>query len=57
MSEQEPRLPEVAEVPEVVDYPRGRRWATRLAAHSTAFSRRGTTVLRYRFPTVQRVPG
>jgi O-methyltransferase involved in polyketide biosynthesis len=51
----EPRLRLVEEIlltraPEVADYPRARRWLTRLAAHSTALSRRGTTVLHYRFP-------
>jgi O-methyltransferase involved in polyketide biosynthesis len=51
----EPRLRLVEEIlltrsPEVADYPRARRWLTRLAARSTALSRRGTTVLHYRFP-------
>jgi O-methyltransferase involved in polyketide biosynthesis len=36
--------------PEVAAYPPAIRLLTRLAARSTAVSRRGTTVLRYRFP-------
>jgi O-methyltransferase involved in polyketide biosynthesis len=35
--------------PEVAKFPSALRWFTRLAAHSTAVSRRGTTVLHYRF--------
>jgi O-methyltransferase involved in polyketide biosynthesis len=35
--------------PEVAEFPPALRLITRLAAHSTAWSRRGTTVLRYRF--------
>jgi O-methyltransferase involved in polyketide biosynthesis len=35
--------------PEVADFPPALRLFTRLAAHSTAWSRRGTTVLHYRF--------
>lgn len=51
----EPRLHLEQEIlltrePEVAQYPRALRMLTRLAAHSTALSRRGTTVLRYRFP-------
>lgn len=51
----EPRLRLVEELmltraPEVADFRRARRWLTRLAAHSTALSRRSTTVLHYRFP-------
>ncbi|WP_284744116.1 class I SAM-dependent methyltransferase [Amycolatopsis sp. RTGN1] len=39
----------LARAPEVAGYPAAIRWFTRLAALSTAVSRRGTTVLRYRF--------
>jgi O-methyltransferase involved in polyketide biosynthesis len=51
----EPRLRLAQEIlltrePEVAEYPPALRLITRLAAHSTAISRRGTTVLRYRFP-------
>lgn len=51
----EPRLQLAEEIlltrePEVAAYPAAIRLLTRLAAHSTALSRRGTTVLRYRFP-------
>ena len=51
----EPRLELAQEIlmtrePEVAAYPPALRLWTRLAAHSTALSRRGTTVLRYRFP-------
>ncbi|PSR68573.1 class I SAM-dependent methyltransferase [Nocardia sp. MDA0666] len=35
--------------PEVVDFPQPLRAATRLMSHSTALSRQGTRVLRYRF--------
>jgi O-methyltransferase involved in polyketide biosynthesis len=35
--------------PEVAEFPPAIRLLTRIAAHSTAISRRGTTVLRYRF--------
>jgi O-methyltransferase involved in polyketide biosynthesis len=35
--------------PEVAEFPTALRLFTRLAAHSTALSRRGTTVLHYRF--------
>ena len=35
--------------PEVAQFPPALRWFTRLSAHSTAWSRRGTTVLHYRF--------
>jgi O-methyltransferase involved in polyketide biosynthesis len=35
--------------PEVAEFPLGWRWYHRLAAHSTAWSRTGTIVLRYRF--------
>ena len=35
--------------PEVAEFPAALRLVTRLAAHSTAWSRRGTTVLHYRF--------
>lgn len=35
--------------PEVAEFPTALRLFTRLAAHSTALSRRGTTVLQYRF--------
>ena len=49
-----PRLRLVNEIlltrePEVADFPPALRWFTRLSAHSTAWSRRGTTVLHYRF--------
>jgi hypothetical protein len=49
-----PRLRLVREIlltrePEVALYPPTLRRFTRLAAHSTAVSRRGTTVLHYRF--------
>jgi O-methyltransferase involved in polyketide biosynthesis len=49
-----PRLRLVREIlltrePEVAELPAALRWFTRLAAHSTALSRRGTTVLHYRF--------
>jgi hypothetical protein len=49
-----PRLRLVREIlltrePEVALYPPALRRLTRLAAHSTAASRRGTTVLQYRF--------
>ena len=49
-----PRLRLVDEIlltrePEVAQFPPALRWFTRLSAHSTAWSRRGTTVLRYRF--------
>jgi O-methyltransferase involved in polyketide biosynthesis len=49
-----PRLTLVREIlltrePEVADFPLALRVFTRLAAHSTALSRRGTTVLHYRF--------
>jgi O-methyltransferase involved in polyketide biosynthesis len=55
----EPRLRLVEEIlltrePEVAAYPPIIRLVTRLAAHSTALSRRGTTVLRYRFPSALR---
>jgi hypothetical protein len=51
----EPRLRLAQEIlltrePDVAAYPTALRVWTRLAAHSTALSRRGTTVLRYRFP-------
>jgi O-methyltransferase involved in polyketide biosynthesis len=51
----EPRLRLAEEIlltrePEVAAYPPAIRLITRLAARSTALSRRGTTVLRYRFP-------
>lgn len=51
----EPRLRLAEEIlltrePEVAGYPPAIRLMTRLAARSTALSRRGTTVLRYRFP-------
>jgi O-methyltransferase involved in polyketide biosynthesis len=51
----EPRLRLAEEIlltrePEVAAYPPALRLLTRLAARSTALSRRGTTVLRYRFP-------
>jgi O-methyltransferase involved in polyketide biosynthesis len=35
--------------PEVAQFPPALRWFTRLSAHSTAWSRKGTTVLHYRF--------
>jgi O-methyltransferase involved in polyketide biosynthesis len=35
--------------PEVAEFPLALRLVTRLAAHSAAWSRRGTTVLHYRF--------
>jgi hypothetical protein len=35
--------------PEVAEFPLALRLFTRLAAHSAALSRRGTTVLQYRF--------
>ena len=49
-----PRLKLVREIlltrePEVAEFPLALRLLTRLAAHSAALSRRGTTVLRYRF--------
>jgi O-methyltransferase involved in polyketide biosynthesis len=49
-----PRLKLVREIlltrePEVAEFPLALRWFTRLAAHSAAVSRRGTTVLHYRF--------
>jgi O-methyltransferase involved in polyketide biosynthesis len=49
-----PRLRLVREIlltrePEVAQFPPALRRFTRLAAHSTAWSRRGTTVLHYRF--------
>ncbi len=49
-----PRLKLVKEIlltrePEVADFPLALRLFTRLAAHSAAWSRRGTTVLHYRF--------
>jgi O-methyltransferase involved in polyketide biosynthesis len=49
-----PRLHLVREIlltrePEVAEFPTALRLFTRLAAHSTALSRRGTTVLHYRF--------
>jgi O-methyltransferase involved in polyketide biosynthesis len=49
-----PRLRLVREIlltrePEVAEFPAALRLVTRLAAHSTAVSRRGTTVLHYRF--------
>ena len=49
-----PRLQLVREIlltrePEVAEFPLALRWFTRLAAHSAALSRRGTTVLHYRF--------
>lgn len=51
----EPRLRLAEEIlltraPEVAAYPPALRMITRLAGHSTAISRRGTTVLRYQFP-------
>ena len=50
----DPRLHLVKEIlltrePEVAQFPPALRWFTRLAAHSTAVSRRGTTILHYRF--------
>jgi O-methyltransferase involved in polyketide biosynthesis len=49
-----PRLKLVREIlltrePEVAQFPLALRLFTRLSAHSTAWSRRGTTVLQYRF--------
>ena len=49
-----PRLKLIKEIlltrePEVGEFPPALRLVTRLAAHSTAWSRRGTTVLHYRF--------
>jgi O-methyltransferase involved in polyketide biosynthesis len=49
-----PRLHLVKEIlltrePEVAQFPPALRWFTRLSAHSTALSRRGTTVLHHRF--------
>jgi O-methyltransferase involved in polyketide biosynthesis len=49
-----PRLRLVREIlltrePEVAGFPPALRWFTRLCAHSTGVSRRGTTVLQYRF--------
>ena len=49
-----PRLQLVNELlltraPEVAQFPPALRWFTRLSAHSTALSRRGTTVLHYHF--------
>jgi O-methyltransferase involved in polyketide biosynthesis len=49
-----PRLKLVEEIlltrePEVAEFPLALRLFTRLAAHSAAWSRRGTTVLHYRF--------
>jgi O-methyltransferase involved in polyketide biosynthesis len=49
-----PRLKLLEEIlltrePEVAEFPRALRVFTRLAAHSAALSRRGTTVLHYRF--------
>jgi O-methyltransferase involved in polyketide biosynthesis len=49
-----PRLRLVREIlltrePEVAQLPPALRWFTRLSAHSTSWSRRGTTVLHYRF--------
>jgi hypothetical protein len=51
----EPRLRLVEEIllaraPEVAAFPPLLRFVTRLVARSTALSRRGTSVLRYRFP-------
>ena len=43
--------------PEVAEFPPALRRFTRLAAHSTTWSRWGTTVLRYRFQTVRQLPG
>ena len=50
----DPRLHLVKEIlltrePEVAQFPPALRWFTRLSAHSAAWSRRGTTVLHYRF--------
>jgi O-methyltransferase involved in polyketide biosynthesis len=50
----DPRLTLVREIlltrePEVAEFPPALRLFTRLAAHSAALSRRGTTVLQYRF--------
>ena len=50
----EPRLRLVKEIlltrePEVALFPPALRWFTRLSAHSAAWSRKGTTVLHYRF--------
>jgi O-methyltransferase involved in polyketide biosynthesis len=58
----DPRLELVREVlltrePEVAEFPAALRWFTRLAAHSTTWSRRGTTVLHYRFQAVRQLPG
>jgi O-methyltransferase involved in polyketide biosynthesis len=49
-----PRLQLVKEIlltrePEVAQFPPALRWFTRLSAHSTAWSRKGTTVLHYCF--------
>ena len=49
-----PRLQLVNEIlltrePEVAQFPPALRWFTRLSAHSSSLSRRGTTVLHYRF--------
>ena len=49
-----PRLQLIREIlltrePEVAEYPPALRLFTRLAAHNTAWSRRGTTILHYRF--------
>jgi O-methyltransferase involved in polyketide biosynthesis len=49
-----PRLHLVKEIlltrePEVAQFPPALRWFTRLSAHSTAWSRKGTTLLHYRF--------
>jgi O-methyltransferase involved in polyketide biosynthesis len=51
----DPRLTLVREIlltrePEVAEFPLALRLWTRLAAHSAALSRRGTTVLQYRWP-------
>lgn len=58
----EPRLQLVREIllarePEVAEFPPALRRFTRLAAHSTTWSRRGTTVLHYRFQAVRQLPG
>jgi O-methyltransferase involved in polyketide biosynthesis len=50
----DPRLHLVKEIlltrePEVAQFPPALRWFTRLSAHSTAWSRKGTTVLHYCF--------
>jgi hypothetical protein len=50
----DPRLHLVKEIlltrePEVAQFPPALRWFTRLSARSAAWSRRGTTVLHYRF--------